>query len=274
VDLLEKADLLKAPTLEGINEWYCISYSEHLFQTPSLWKPAAEYLLLCPRFGKSMLEEVLPLVELDSPSKSDQVLSFCKTHDLKVARLTILRILGCSHLKKKLYNQAISYYMDANDLHHVVYIVDELLDIYVKNGDNVYESVVKNIAPALLFKSPRLAFLARYCEFQSLYRNKEFKKAADLVVLLLSSGSAPRKFWRTILLDTLPLLEGQLQVFSVEQVMELMRCAEICSLHEESKTYKPRQNCILKKGEEYDDEFDVIRLATSRALAAAIIENQ
>ncbi|KAL4704625.1 hypothetical protein ACJJTC_002882 [Scirpophaga incertulas] len=48
----------------------------------------------------------------------------------------------------------------------------------------------------------------KYCEFHRLYKSKEFKKAAKLLVSLLTSKIAPDYFWDTLLLDTLPLLES------------------------------------------------------------------
>lgn len=54
----------------------------------------------------------------------------------------------------------------------------------------------------------RLTFLARYRDFFALYAGGARTEAAQLLVLLLTSGVAPRRFWGVMLLDAVPLLEG------------------------------------------------------------------
>lgn len=68
------------------------------------------------------------------------------------------------------------------------------------------------------------------------------------------------------MLDLIPLLEGQVQVFSVDQIMELMRCAENCLLYEKSLVYKKN---LERNG---DDAFNVFKLAISRSLAASFVQ--
>lgn len=55
----------------------------------------------------------------------------------------------------------------------------------------------------------RLAFLARYRDFLALYAAGARREAAELLVLLLTSGVAPKKWWAVMLLDAVPLLESE-----------------------------------------------------------------
>lgn len=55
-----------------------------------------------------------------------------------------------------------------------------------------------------------LSFLARYRDFMALYAvPNQRREAAELLVLLLTSGIAPRKWWPVMLLDSVPLLESE-----------------------------------------------------------------
>lgn len=55
----------------------------------------------------------------------------------------------------------------------------------------------------------RLSFLARYRDFLALYAGGARAEAAELLVLLLTSGVAPQKWWPVMLLDAVPLLESE-----------------------------------------------------------------
>lgn len=53
----------------------------------------------------------------------------------------------------------------------------------------------------------QVSFLARYREFLALYAKGERRRAAELLVLMLTSKAAPKRFWAVLLLDAVPLLE-------------------------------------------------------------------
>lgn len=57
-----------------------------------------------------------------------------------------------------------------------------------------------------LVGSTRLGFLARYRDFHALYASGERRSAAELLVLLMSSNAAPKRFWAIMLLDSVALL--------------------------------------------------------------------
>ncbi|KAK0528833.1 hypothetical protein OC834_003913 [Tilletia horrida] len=78
--------------------------------------------------------------------------------------------------------------------------------------------------------SPRLRFLAKYRDFQRLYGQHQWRRAAAILVEVLAGRLAPARFWSVILLDTATLLESEHTFFDAEQTFELMRCLEhICS---------------------------------------------
>lgn len=61
-----------------------------------------------------------------------------------------------------------------------------------------------------LVATTRLGFLARYRDFHALYASGERRAAAELLVLLMSSNAAPKRFWAVMLLDSVALLNCKL----------------------------------------------------------------
>lgn len=139
------------------------------------------------------------------------------------------------------YGVALAYCVRASDARQVRRIADALLDEYVAYGAPEFVRMVDAIPPSLLrpvarapdrfalhqaqmdeddeddgefgagktmYSSP-LAFLARYRDFHNLYAMRELRGAAEMLVLLLSSGIAPERFWAVLVFDAIPLFEGE-----------------------------------------------------------------
>ena len=102
--------------------------------------------------------------------------------------------------------------------------------------------------------SDRLTFLAKYREFHGLAASGDYKAASALLHSLLWSRLAPKYFWVTLLVDTLPFLANNVSesihtpagcFFTSEQTYDLMHC-----LHElEKEELPPKQSTILKDRE-------------------------
>lgn len=56
----------------------------------------------------------------------------------------------------------------------------------------------------------RLAFLARYRDMHAFYAQGDKERAAAVLVHLLATELAPKTWWAILLVDAVPLLEGQL----------------------------------------------------------------
>jgi hypothetical protein len=264
--LMEKMNILeldKSFDANSIREWYLQSFAEYILSEPKLRFVALEYFLACSVTGKESLSDVIPRISLDSKEEIDKMIQFCKTNGLKDALKDILNIFGKQSLDLKEYQDAILFYLQADELVKIGFIIEKLLKKYELDGDETFKLVASGLPTSSLFKSPALAFLSRYNEFRNLYQHQKYKEAGELVFLLLSSGSVPRVFWKMLLLDTLPLLEGQLAVFSTDQVMELMRCVEQCSMDEYCKGSKAAQSS--------DETFSVLKMALARSLAASMV---
>ena len=72
-------------------------------------------------------------------------------------------------------------------------------------GHNADNSTMHANALSLI-ATTRLGFLARYRDFHALYASGERRAAAELLVLLMSSNAAPKRFWAVMLLDSVALL--------------------------------------------------------------------
>jgi len=54
----------------------------------------------------------------------------------------------------------------------------------------------------------------------------DYRAASALLVRALVTQVAPKRFWRALLLDAVPLLEAPELYFNVEETYEIMRCLE------------------------------------------------
>ncbi|GAA5901039.1 hypothetical protein JCM6882_006008, partial [Rhodosporidiobolus microsporus] len=82
---------------------------------------------------------------------------------------------------------------------------------------------------ALAPYSSLLSFLARYRDFFALYARDggaHRAQAARLLVLVLTSGVAPRGWWAVGMVDCLPLLETSPPLISLSETYDLLRLLE------------------------------------------------
>jgi len=84
-----------------------------------------------------------------------------------------------------------------------------------------------DLLPTNSFQFPSITFLSRYRDFLALYslasQQTDFeetyrlkRQSAELLILLLTSGMAPKAFWAVMLLDSIGLLESEHLVSSLD----------------------------------------------------------
>ena len=132
-------------------------------------------------------------------------------------------------LRERRYGVAVAYCVQAGDAILTRRIADQLLEEYVTQGAETFVSLVDSIPSSLLaptgdfeselenspfgpskaFFSRRLAFLARYRDMHRLYAEGALRPAAQLLVELMTSEAAPESFLAVLLVDAIPLLEGE-----------------------------------------------------------------
>ncbi|GAA6012774.1 hypothetical protein JCM11491_002557 [Sporobolomyces phaffii] len=201
--------------------------------------------------GKRNIEEVLAV--LGDYGMEDQVKKVCQSH-------------AESLITKKDYGKAIAYCVRAGDSRKVDRIALKILNEYVDQGQESFirhvdslptsllrpnsdstpaspsssttRDLLSPLAPPSSHQFPLITFLSRYRDFLALYSlagsaghgEEEAwttkRQASELLILLLTSGFAPRQFWAIMLLDSVGLLESQPLLVTMAETYELMRIVE------------------------------------------------
>ncbi|BGP10579.1 hypothetical protein JCM10049v2_006471 [Rhodotorula toruloides] len=164
---------------------------------------------------------------------------------------------------EKRFGEAVAYAVRAGDGRRVARIAEMVGEEYVNKDQSAFVKAVDSLPTSLLrpasfanddaelpstlnspsafslshlpshtFDSLRpilshLSFLARYRDFMALYAvPNQRREAAELLVLLLTSGIAPRKWWPVMLLDSVPLLETSPPLITLAETFELLLILE------------------------------------------------
>jgi nuclear pore complex protein Nup85 len=123
------------------------------------------------------------------------------------------------------------------------------------------DAVLESLGGSYMF-SGKIAFLSDYRRLHALWQAKDMRGYAQLTVDLLRVDVAPHRFWTTLLLNCLPLLEHDAVVFDAAQTQHLMRC-----LNELEGSH--RRNEYL--GGVHETDLTALRLALARNLARALV---
>ncbi|KAJ1975213.1 Nucleoporin nup85 [Dimargaris verticillata] len=274
-----------------MREYLVLAYGEMLMAHPSFWQVGAQYLASAPAKGLSLMEEYLTRLPLTSERKAGKVLGLLKRYGLIHAYRQVCRCLARQYLDRRAYGSAISYYIEAGEPRRVGHIVDLLLQDYIHTGELTYQSIIDNLGVEVNY-SDKLQFLSQYRDFHEMYKQKDFVQAGKLLVRLLTSNMAPKAFWHILLVDAIPLLEGDLLVFDVHETHELMRCLEEITSSHMRQTYlttfsplwfkiaanasnsTPNDTAVSEDAAltvTANQQLDVIRMALVRNLARATL---
>ncbi|KAJ1659485.1 Nucleoporin nup85 [Dispira simplex] len=283
VDCLDKLGLLDDIDLtinQSVRDFFVYQYGEILMASPALWQVGVDYLASCPDTGLPTIESYLTRLTLHSEQQTRKVLNILRKFKLLEGYRTVCNNVARRHLDHGCYGIAISYYIQANEPRRVAYIADILLQGYMRTGELGYKSVIDNLCMDVQF-SDQLQFLSQYRDFHELYKGKQFLDAGKLLVSLLTSNVAPKVFWPTLLVDSIPLLEGDELVFDEQNTKELMRCLEelvVTHLNNPPPLLHPRvsEEFTPNSSDETDrtailQQLDVVRMALVRNLARALL---
>ncbi|XP_045448581.1 nuclear pore complex protein Nup85 [Melitaea cinxia] len=228
-----------------------LEYGSLLMEHKSLWSVGLSYLASCPPEGLKRAELLLERLPIDTEAKAMRVVAQAKKYGLVDVAQNVSAAMGarrlcaggaggvgaalawggrarCGPLCARAAHAALRAYCGARPL--------PAADLLLSAG-------------AALLVDDTLLLLGKYCDFHRLYKNREFRKAAKLLISLITSNIAPEYFWPTLLLDTLPLLETDEPVLSADDTYEIMLCLEL------------RSACLST------EKADLLRLALARNLA-------
>ncbi|XP_053607807.1 nuclear pore complex protein Nup85 isoform X2 [Plodia interpunctella] len=240
-----------------------LEYGCLLMEHKSLWSVGLSYLASCPPEGLKRAELMLERLPIKTEAKAMRVVAEAKKYGL----LGVAQSVSCVESARARRGAvggarggagaALAWALRARSPALAQRAAHAALRAYTQTDGNASLPAPDLLltAGASMLLSDSLLFLGKYCDFHRLYKSREFKKAAKLLVSLITSNIAPDYFWETLLLDALPLLESDEPILSSSDTFELMQCLE------------------LKSKELTGERADLLRLALSRNLARTLLED-
>ncbi|XP_047024324.1 nuclear pore complex protein Nup85 [Helicoverpa zea] len=225
-----------------------LEYGCLLMEHKSLWSVGLSYLASCPPEGLRRAELILERMPVETEAKAMRVIAEAKKHGLIGVAQSVCRCTSARHLSARRLGGALGWAVRARGAGAAARAAHAALRHYTQHATLPAVDLLLTAGSAMLL-SDALLFLGKYCDFHRLYKTREFKKAAHLLVSLITSKIAPEYFWETLLLDTLPLLESDEAVFTSNDTYEIMLCLELRSSSLDS------------------EKADLLRLALARNLA-------
>ncbi|KAJ2589820.1 Nucleoporin nup85, partial [Coemansia sp. RSA 1804] len=245
-------------------EHYVIELGEVYMSHEDLWRVGLEYLGMsggCAGAGAAVMEEYAMRIPLESDRKAAQVLRTCAAHGLQRAADRIHRQLGRQKWQQGRLGAAITHFAQARDHRSVGLVCDQLWAAYLESGgsgDLAYGPTIDGVLAATGVRHDRLDFLSRYRDFHACYGAGDPVAAGRILLAIITAGIAPPHAVRDLLVDAIPLLEGDALVFSADDTFELLRRAE-----EEKRDGT--------NGNSSSSEMSVFSVACARNLARAFV---
>ncbi|XP_060068620.1 nuclear pore complex protein Nup85-like [Ylistrum balloti] len=243
----------------NLREFLLLEYATSLMSHKSLWIVGVSYLDHCPEFGRKYLEHFMENISIESEKKAQKLLHICQERNLVEQAKSICKVMGRRHMQHKRLGAALTWFLKSKDVALSTVIAERFLFEYSEKGSFSNLDLIDNLGPSMLL-SNRLTFLGKYREFHKLYEEKEFQAAGQLLLSLLQARLAPKRFWVTLLVDAIPLLEAEEVIFSSSQTFDLMHCLE--ELMREFKDIDVREK----------EKLALLRLALTRNLSRAIVK--
>mmetsp|Transcript_1613 Transcript_1613/g.5560 ORF Transcript_1613/g.5560 Transcript_1613/m.5560 type:complete len:1347 (-) Transcript_1613:213-4253(-) len=257
------------------------------------WKIALDYASTSMHTKEEEMERIVQGITPNTERQVQQLATYCENFPFlqNAAREARIKLAHRYIDENKQFASGVYHLLRAGNEKACVDVIDALLDQLLRgasqDADRMLDDdrnvdvhqALKEIAEVVQSRfsfdgsvhSERLVFVAQYFKMLELLEAQKFKNAANLITLLMSSDSrlrvppAPRKFWIILFSHALPLLENDERViFNTEQTDTLMNCLE--------------ELCISHRRREYlgnisEDQLNLIRLALTRNLSRAILED-
>ncbi|KAJ2495746.1 Nucleoporin nup85, partial [Coemansia sp. RSA 2049] len=251
-------------------EHYVIELGEVYMSHEDLWRVGLEYLGMsgssgggCAGAGAAVMEEYAMRIPLESDRKAEQVLRTCAAHGLQRAADRIHRQLGRQKWQQGRLGAAITHFAQARDHRSVGLVCDQLWAAYLESGgsgDLAYGPTIDGVLAATGVRHDRLDFLSRYRDFHACYGAGDPVAAGRILLAIITAGIAPPHAVRDLLVDAIPLLEGDALVFSADDTFELLRRAE-----------EEKRDRAGDSSSSSSSEMSVFSVACARNLARAFV---
>ncbi|XP_038212291.1 nuclear pore complex protein Nup85 [Zerene cesonia] len=204
-----------------------LEYGSLMMEHKSLWSVGLSYLVTCPPEGLKRAELLLERIPLDSEAKAMRIIAEANKYGLLEVVQTVCGCMSTRRLGAGLAGGALAWGGRARSPALCRRAAAWALRRYCDGA----RADLLPAAGAALLVDDTLLLLGKYCDFHRLYNAREFKKAAKLLISLITSKIVPDYFWETLLLDSLPLLETETPVLSAEDTYEIMLCLELRAVH-------------------------------------------
>ncbi|KAJ2653322.1 Nucleoporin nup85, partial [Coemansia sp. RSA 1285] len=127
-------------------------------------------------------------------------------------------------------------------------------------GDLAYGPTIDGVLAATGVRHDRLDFLSRYRDFHACYGAGDPVAAGRILLAIITAGIAPPHAVPDLLVDAIPLLEGDALVFSADDTFELLRRAE-----------EEKRDRAGDSSSSSSSEMSVFSVACARNLARAFV---
>ncbi|CAI8026146.1 Nuclear pore complex protein Nup85 [Geodia barretti] len=257
-------------------EFLIIEYASSLLAHPSLWQVAMDYLSECPTQGRHHMVLHLERIPLTSARKAAKVLQLCRKFQLKELEESVCRVMAMKELRSGRLGAAFSWCLQSQDSVFAAFLAERYFTSYQTLGEFMDLDLLDNLGAAMLI-SKKLTFLGKYREFHQLFADGEFRPAGQLLVSLLTSGVVPKRFWLTLLMDSLPLLNLKDEiVFSSEDTVALSHCLQqLTSSHsriDQSQSTSKSHDSEKAPPPDQSSKLSLLRVALCRNLALATLQ--
>ncbi|XP_049852863.1 nuclear pore complex protein Nup85 isoform X2 [Schistocerca gregaria] len=255
-----------------LHEQLLLEYGALLMSHQSLWQVGVSYLDHCKTYGRHYLELLLSHVPIANESKALLVVQVARNRGLFEIVSSVSRVMMRQWLRLGRWGAALTWALRSQDSKMASYLADQYLQEYCAKGSFSCIDILENLGSSMLL-SDRLTFLGKYCEFHQLYRAGDFREAATLLVSIMISKLAPKYFWMTLLIDSLPLLESNDIIFTSSDTYGLSQCLEELLLEKgivSLSTSRCKKSQKSVNDAEMPDKINLIRVALARNLARAL----
>ncbi|KAL6078727.1 Nucleoporin nup85 [Balamuthia mandrillaris] len=289
-DILSHAGQIESLPLSigtDLREHFLLEYSQELLShSDTLWRITLDYLSFCPTLGRQHMEQLLERQQPTSDRKVWKLLSVCSQYHLYEQARTIQIAMGLKKYREGQYGACVQWLLRAKASVLLAQVANKLVEDYyhgkiatVEDMNYILDNAGVTGGPSSAAFSDKLAFLNKYRELDACWKNNDFGSAVRLTLELLTTETAPRRFWMSLLRDIIPLLEcsrlptattgGEDEgsatattLFSIEETHQLMRCLEEINLSHKRQEYV---------GNVSEMEIQQMRLALARNLARAFV---
>ncbi|VDM42234.1 unnamed protein product [Toxocara canis] len=204
-DLLYKCDP-RTTTAHGVDarQFILIEYAKSLFAEPGMWRVAVDYLLECGEEGCENLALLIETMPIDNEKTAIALSGVCAKASLRQIASDVAKTMAYKLLREEHWGSALSWAMRSGDPSLTSMVADQIAGRC--SPETVSTIGMLAHLSAEMVQSPSLLFLHKYHSFRNSLMEGAKGDAAALLVDLITSDFAPRKFRPVLFTDLIAIL--------------------------------------------------------------------